>query len=217
MIYNSSPTESAVGLLRRLAQPRLIEERCEFCGQPIASNHRHLLEIAKRRTVCACDPCALRFEGVVGGRYKLIPRDVRLLSDFAMTEAQWDSLALPINLAFFLRDTTTGKVAALYPSPAGATESLLPSTNWEQMAADNPALARMEPDVEALLVNRVGTARLYFLTPVDICYELVGLIRKYWRGLAGGEMVWREIDRFFAALREKAEPSGGQRQECAHA
>jgi hypothetical protein len=213
----ATPNNQTVAILHRLARPRGVEEQCEFCSSPIAPIHRHLLEPAKRAIICACDACALRFQNVVAGRFRLIPRQVRSFSDFRMTEGQWDGFALPINLAFFHRDTPGGKVIAMYPSPAGATESLLPSRNWEQLEADNPALAEMESDVEALLVNRVGTAREYFITPIDVCYELVGLIRKHWRGLSGGETAWLEIEKFFAALREKADPSQPNKTEALHA
>jgi hypothetical protein len=197
-------TQSPIAMLRRMAQTRAPEEKCEFCNCSIAPNHRHLLELASRKIICACDPCALRFQAVVSGRFKLIPRDARLLPDFQITEMQWDNFALPINLTFFYRDTQAEKVIAMYPSPAGATESLLPAENWDALEAGNPTLAAMEPDVEALLVNRMGAAREYFLTPIDVCYELAGLIRTHWRGLSGGENVWQEIDKFFNALREKA-------------
>jgi hypothetical protein len=30
---------------------------------------------------------------------------------------------------------------------------------------------------------------------------IVGTIRMHWRGLSGGEEVWREIEKFFARLR----------------
>ena len=78
----------------------------------------------------------------------------------------------------------------MYPSPAGATESLLPLKAWNSLVANNLVLARMEPDVEALLANRVETKREYYLAPIDVCFELVGLIRVHWRGLAGGDLVW---------------------------
>ncbi len=61
----------------------------------------------------------------------------------------------------------------------------------------------MRPDVEALLVNRVGSTRQYFLVPIDECYRLVGLIRLHWRGLSGGALVWGEIAEFFDELRGK--------------
>ena len=66
----------------------------------------------------------------------------------------------------------------------------------------------MEPDVEALLVNRVSGARDHFIAPIDRCYELVGLIRVSWRGLSGGQEVWERIDAFFTDLRAQARPKG---------
>jgi len=74
----------------------------------------------------------------------------------------------------------------------------------------NPALRKLEPDIEALLVNRVGHAHgsappEYFVAPIDDCYRLVGLIRTHWKGLSGGNEVWAEIAGFFSALRERAD------------
>jgi hypothetical protein len=126
-----------------------------------------------------------------------------------MTDAEWDGLLIPINLAFFVRSGDSD-VRAFYPSPAGATESLLPLVTWNRIVEANPTLRLLQPDVEALLVNRVGHARQasaaeYYVTPIDACYRLVGLIRLHWHGLSGGEEVWREIGNFFAELRGKAE------------
>ena len=94
---------------------------------------------------------------------------------------------IPINLAFFFQNSLDSRVSALYPSPAGATESLLPLAAWNNIVQANPALHQLEPDVEALLVNRVGQAREtapaeYYIVPIDACYKLVGLIRLHWRG-----------------------------------
>ncbi|HWF19355.1 MAG TPA: DUF5947 family protein [Verrucomicrobiae bacterium] len=204
--------------LRRLARPRAAREHCELCNMAVGPEHRHLLERSSRKVICACDACAMRFEGVIGGRFKLIPRQPHALPDFHLADEQWESLALPINLAFFFHRTPEDKIIAYYPSPAGATESLLPLTTWEALVADNPVLHRMQPDVEALLVNRVGTARHYFLAPIDTCYELVGLIRVHWRGLSGGEEVWAEISTFFTKLAERAAPLYSHaRREVIHA
>ena len=62
----------------------------------------------------------------------------------------------------------------------------------------------LEPDVEALLVNRARGARGQWLVPLDECYGLVGVIRTHWRGLTGGSEVWREIDNFFEQLDRRA-------------
>ncbi len=216
--FASSPVrrESPFATLRRLARPQSPSERCEFCSAAIPPHHRHLLEVASRNIVCACDGCALRFESAVG-RWKLIPRDARPLPDFRIADAEWEALALPINLAFFFYRTPAQKVLAMYPSPAGATESLLPLASWETLVAANPCLARMEPDVEALLVRRLGEAREYYLAPIDLCFELVGLIRLHWRGFSGGDRVWQEIDRFFAKLKGPAPIAIAAPPEAPHA
>lgn len=135
--------------------------------------------------------------------YREIPREVRALPNFKMSDAQWDELMIPISLAFFSYSTTAQKMIALYPGPAGAAESLLSLNAWREITAGNPEVQRIEPDVQALLVNRVGAAREYFLVPIDECYKLVGLIRLHWRGLSGGAAVWGEIGRFFDELRRK--------------
>jgi hypothetical protein len=203
--------ETVFTTLRRFAQPRPTLRRCELCSVSLAAEHRHMLEISTGQIVCACDSCGLRFQAVLDGRFKLIPRDVRSLPDMDLTDVQWESLALPINLAFFFHSTPVNRTKAMYPSPAGATESLLPLKAWDTLVANNIALARMESDVEALLVNRVGTKREYYLAPIDVCFELVGLIRVHWRGLAGGEIVWGEIDKFFSRLRMESHPEWGAR------
>ena len=47
-------------------------------------------------------------------------------------------------------------IVALYPSPAGATESELELAAWDALCAANPVLDRLEPDAEALIVNRLA-------------------------------------------------------------
>lgn len=199
---------SSFATLRRFVRPPERVERCELCNLALPPVHRHLLEMATRKVACACDSCALLFLKPQGGRYRLIPRDVRALPGFAMTDTEWEDLALPIGMAFFFHGTPEKKMKALYPGPAGATESLLPLTAWDALAERNAALAALAPDVEALLVNRTGGARDYFIAPMDVCYELVGTLRLHWRGLHGGEEVWERIARFFARLREDAGGAG---------
>jgi hypothetical protein len=188
--------------LRRFLPGKRVE-RCDLCGTELPREHPHLLEIANRRMVCACEACGILFHHRTQ-HYRRIGRDIRFLEDFRVTDAEWDSLMIPIGLAFFTDSTAAGRVTAFYPGPAGITESLLPMASWSEIAARNPVLHRMEPDVEALLANRVGAAREYWLVPLDRCYELAGLIRTQWRGLSGGEAVWREIAGFFTKLREAA-------------
>jgi hypothetical protein len=195
---------SSFAALRRFSRPRAPVERCDMCSAPVAAQHPHVLEVAIRRLHCCCDPCAILFGGQEGGRFRRVPAVFQRLPDFRLSDAAWDCLHIPIHLAFFYDSSTAGKVVALYPSPAGATESLLPLDAWQSLVEENPILRELEPDVEALLVNRVGTARVYYRISIDECYKLVGLIRTHWRGLSGGVEVWPEIGRFFTALEERA-------------
>jgi hypothetical protein len=199
--------------LREFARPRPRAERCHLCGAELPAAHEHLIEPATRRLVCSCVPCALLFPGQEGAKYRRVPRRVQALNDFRMTDAQWDDLCVPISLAFFFHSSAAGRVVALYPSPAGAMESLLTLEGWQELSDVNPILRELEPDVEALLVNRVGEARAYYRVPIDKCYRLVGLIRSTWRGLSGGAEVWEVVGRFFAELERRSEPDG----EATHA
>ena len=200
--------------LRQFARrPVRRAERCELCSGEVFTDHPHLIEVTQRKLLCACDACALLFSGPSGKKYKRVPRDIRLLEGFHLTDAEWDGLLIPINLAFFFQNSLDLRVSALYPSPAGATESLLPLQTWNWIVETNPVLRRVEPDVEALLVNRVGVSRgtppEYYVVPIDACYRLVGLIRTHWHGLSGGTEVWRQIGSFFTDLRAKAETITG--------
>jgi hypothetical protein len=190
--------------LRRFVRERESAEHCDMCGLALPPEHQHLIEPATRRLLCACQACALLFEGRESGRYRRVPRRARALPDFRMTDAQWDALLIPIGLAFFFHSTPADRVVAFYPGPAGATESLLDLGGWQDLVHENPILAGMQPDVEALLVNRVGQAREYYLAPIDVCYKLVGIIRGSWRGLSGGSEVWESIGQFFAELQERS-------------
>ncbi len=175
-----------------------------MCNAELAAEHQHLIDPSSRQLICACQPCAMLFSGHAEMKYRSVPRRIRALPDFQLTDGQWDSLMIPIQMAFFFNSTVTKKIVAVYPSPAGATESLLDLDAWDEIVRDNSILKQMEPDVEALLVNRVGNRREYYLVPIDECYKLVGLIRLHWQGLSGGTEVWKEIGRFFAALNDKA-------------
>ncbi len=186
--------------LRGFARPHAFGlERCNVCGTPVEPEHDHLLDTSAAQLLCACPGCA-ESPSDAGSAVRRVPRGVRPVPDFRFSDAQWNNLLIPIGLAFFVRSAVAGRVAAMYPSPAGTVESLLPLDVWRALEADNPPLAHMESDVEALLVNRIGGARQYFIAPIDRCYALAGLLRREWRGFSGGPAVWEAVAQFFDEL-----------------
>lgn len=201
--------DNAFAALRQFARRRRAVEVCELCSSELAPEHQHLIEPAARKLVCACDACAILFSSQASSKFKRVPRCIRFLPEFQISEAQWDGLMIPIELAFFFKNQSSGKVSAFYPGPAGATESLLSLETWSDIEKENPVLRELQPEVEALIANRVGANRgveaQYHIAPIDECYRLVGLIRLNWHGLSGGTEVWREVGKFFESLRARAE------------
>jgi hypothetical protein len=176
-------------------------EYCEFCRAEIPAEHAHLLDVAGRRLACACRTCALAFAGRVDAAYRAVPSRVQAMREFYLTDSEWSGFHIPIDMAFLFHSTPQARPIALYPGPAGAAEQAIGVDAWAMLIANNPTLADLSPDVEALLVNRLRGRRDYYRASIDHCYALVGLIRANWRGLSGGGEVWDLIDSFFAQLR----------------
>jgi len=183
---------------RAAARPPRPVERCDLCGREVQAEHRHLLELEERRILCACESCfALR-----AGEPSLRPAGTRVvrLDGFRLADELWAEFRIPIGLAFLFLSSATGGVAAFYPSPAGATESELDLGAWGELVAANPALASLEPDAEALIVNRLAEPPQFLIAPIDRCYALVGLVRLRWEGINGGPRLRQAVAEFLESL-----------------
>lgn len=189
---------TAFETLRKLVPKAEQEEHCGLCHQALAPRHEHLIDPGTRRLVCSCQACAILFDHPAA-QYKRVGKRVRLAPECEISDAEWDGLMIPIGIAFFVRHSADHgegtRMAAYYPSPAGPVESLL--------TLESPGVFDgLQADTEALLVNRA--AHESYVLPIDECYRLVGLIRGHWKGLSGGEEVWREIHKFFVELEGRA-------------
>lgn len=210
----SAATSDPLAVLQRIrkAPPRPRPgERCDMCDEPVPDTHQHVVDAESRSLMCTCRGCWLLLapDGAGGGRYRAVPDRYSAVEDFTMTGGTWDSFQIPVSVAFFFHNSALERVTAFYPSPAGATESLLALDTWDELVAANPVLATLAPDVEALLVrvgddDRRGTHREAFVVPIDACYELVGHMRRLWRGFDGGREAKDALDRFFADLQARS-------------
>jgi hypothetical protein len=191
-----------------LSQPRPRGEGCEMCNADMTTGHSHVVNIETRALMCTCRACFLLFthNGAGRGNYRSVPDRYLIDPDFQLTEGQWEELQVPVAMAFFFRNSAQDRVVAQYPSPAGATECLLDLTAWDTIARQNPLAAALSPDVEALIVRRGREGNVSFLVPIDVCYELVGLIRMHWTGFDGGPEARADIEEFFARIAKRARP-----------
>jgi hypothetical protein len=186
--------------------PRPAGERCEMCSEPIADEHQHVVNVAGRQLMCTCRGCYLLFSDPHAElRYRAVPDRYLRFDDFALDRRGWESLQIPVGLAFFFRNSALGKTVAFYPGPAGATESELDMDAWNTISGADARLEMLAHDVEALLVrvpddpDGAAPAECY-LVPIDACYEFVGRLRMLWRGFDGGQEVRQFVDEFFTRI-----------------
>ncbi|MFE6770908.1 DUF5947 family protein [Streptomyces fimicarius] len=184
-------------------------ERCELCGEPLPEEHRHLVDTTRRSLKCSCPPCHLLFTrpGAGQGRFRAVPDRYLTDPDFALDGDGWNGLQIPVGLAFFFRNSALGRLAAFYPSPAGATESELDPATWDAVIGSTRLAGLLEDDVEALLLHaerdRPATCTL---VPIDIAYELVGRMRLHWKGFDGGSEARAALAEFFDRVASRARP-----------
>lgn len=187
-------------------------ERCEMCAEPIADEHQHVVNVQGRQLMCTCRACYLLFsDGHAQLRYRSVPDRYLTFPGFALDRRGWESLQIPVGLAFFFRNSALGQTVAFYPGPAGATESELDMDAWNTISGADERLDLLADDVEALLVrvpdddpdSSSAPAECY-LVPIDACYEFVGRLRMLWRGFDGGQEVRGFIDEFFDRINARS-------------
>jgi hypothetical protein len=194
---DTTVTHPAFTALRAFAKRGAATEHCELCRTPIATVHDHLLARDNGALQCACRPCALLF-ATQGARWQLVPPRAEAIQ-LVEQRLVWGAIAPPIDLAFCVPQAN-GEIISHLPGPAGATTTPFDKDSWTALVAANPRLATIAPETQALLVCRLAEVEGAFLVSIDRCYELVGTIRRHWRGLGGGPLVRAEIARFLATL-----------------
>ena len=168
-------------------------ERCEMCGAPVGDAHSHVVDIASRALLCTCRAvrAAVRLPGrgrlaLQGGAGPLPPAgaDCRCRSGTTCrSRSAWrSSSATP---------RSAGSSASTRARPARPSREL-PLGAWDAVVAAEPGAGRPRPGRGgAAGPGRRGAAVDAYLVPIDVCYELVGQLRRLWRGFDGGAGVRR--------------------------
>ncbi|MGD9620403.1 MAG: DUF5947 family protein [Mycolicibacterium sp.] len=191
--------------------PQPSGELCEMCAEPIADEHRHVVNVEGRQLMCVCRACYLLFtDRQATLRYRAVPDRYLTFPDFALDRRRWEAMQIPVGLAFFFRNSYLDRTVAFYPGPAGATESELDLEAWEELRDADPRVGLLADDTEALLVRVPpdGSApcdsAVCHLLPIDACYEFVGRLRMLWRGFDGGQDAYQYMDEFFETLANRS-------------
>ena len=213
------------------AGPRAAAAASSSCGGSPRRGRRSSAAIsagwrsAPSTTICSTPPsgaspapagrarcCSARRPGT---KYKRVPRDVTALDGLTISDAQWEALRLPIDLAFFYHSTPQARVVACYPSPAGATESLLELETWQELrrgASGAPrAAARRSGAAGEPGAPRRGAPRPAIWCRSTSASGWSASSACIGRDSPAGAAVWEEIDRFFADLGQRAPGRRGRR------
>src|SRR5262249_26049595 len=119
---NGAAVLAALGCAVEPRPRRHAGEPCELCGAPIGDEHAHVADLEARALRCTCRACRLLFtqRGAALGKFRAVPERYVHDPSFSLAEADWESLGIPVRMAFFFSNTALGRVVAFYPSPAGA-------------------------------------------------------------------------------------------------
>lgn len=181
-------------------------DHCEMCAALLAGDERrHLLDLAHHALLSICNACALAFgpRGANAGSYRLIPTRHLALLNFQATDGLWAGSGRSAKIAYLLRSSEAGHVLAVYLDPAGARESAFDLEHWKTLLTANPLLDSLEPDVEALLINRMGQEQTFYIVPITTCSQLVGLLTEQ-----GNEQeIWKDPGAFFEKIQAGASPT----------
>src|SRR6185312_13438926 len=99
-------TGNVIDVLARIrasrGAPQPAGERCEMCSEAIADEHQHVVNLEGRQLMCVCRGCYLLSTDTEAElRYRAIPDRYLAFPDFALDRRAWETLQIPVGLAFF--------------------------------------------------------------------------------------------------------------------
>ena len=107
--------------------------------------------------------------------------------------ATWDAFQIPVERGLLLPQLVarTGSRPSTRARPAPPSRCS-PLDAWDDLVAANPILGDAgRPTSRRCSSGSATTGTTAFLVPIDACYELVGQMRRLWRGFDGGREAQR--------------------------
>ena len=152
---------------------------------------------------CACARAAWRFARATPSCARRGTRVV-WLDDFELSDELWarsrSRSASPSSCATAPPAASSRSIRARPGRPSRSSTS----DAWEELGPPTRCSIDLEPDAEALIVNRMAEPPQHAIAPIDECYRLVGLIKASWEGISGGAGPEEAIAAFFDELRARS-------------
>ena len=161
----------------------------------------------------ACRPCYLVFapHGAGGSASARCQIGSCPSPDFVLSSAQWDALQIPVGVAFFFMNSSLNTSPRSIQAPQAPPSRCCRSIRGIRSSMRIPIWPRLCPTSKrssfaAGIVDPEAAQAECYLVPIDVCYELVGELRRLWKGFDGGTEAHAALDEFFDRVRTKARP-----------
>ena len=113
--------DKALGVLRQFRGARRLcsraVEHCELCSVELIPSTLISLSSLRGNSCALARPAHCSSTARRQAKYKRVLDHIQYLPNFAMTDAQWESLVIPINLAFFFRSSLERPDHRALPQP----------------------------------------------------------------------------------------------------
>ena len=210
---------SPLGTLRRITASRptaSVDERCDMCSTPVPGEHQHVVDLTSRSLMCTCRPCYLLFTDQQAElRYRAVPARYLSFPGFLLGQSDWDDLQIPVGLAFLFRNTRPGPGRGVLPGSRRSHRVRAVAGRLGPGAGRQPGSGHGAPGRGGAAGPRRRSRRrsdagqagfTCHVVPIDACYELVGRMRRTWRGFDGGQEARAALDDFFAMVDARSRP-----------
>ena len=132
-------------------------------------------------------------------RFRLVRPVTEPLTDFRLSDCDWEALQIANHSVFWFTSTPEGVARSrLYPGPAGVTASAMGNDVWSRLAAANPKLNASVTGRRGIADQSDESARVDIIACPSIAVtRWSASFERNGDGLSGGSEVWDDDPRLF--------------------